>query len=465
MFNFKRSNHSDQNEIGALLNGFYLNDGATDPEIDPRSDQNDSALRKNQKGDEDPSSAELFIERGLYRASESSGSSKSFALHLNHIYQTSFDKVRTEGSPYSAKRTELSNANIHLESQSKRLSDEAGSMEKEAQTKIELKKQKIEALKGEINQILGQPKSLLQGEDDYDPLGFALGCVIQLFLTAWLFLFYASASYTAFFSNAGEAINRIENGGDLSILFNSVFNAKAFSEASASPFTLLMILMFAFIFLGLGFLIHKFLEVKKHAAAAALLLLTLVFDGLLAYQITSKLHELQYLAGLAEWRWTPALIWRDSSFYLVIFSGFVVYVIWGVLLHFVMEEYKKRNPVRLAVWVRKQQIKEQEKNIDQIEKELEERRRIHLKQKSIIERKIDSNKIEMAKLAKLMNFKFVPWEEIEKRLDAFTIGWLNYLVHLKQKEREDEINGILKEFKEAKQKGSHHTFIWMEGAS
>ena len=100
------------------------------------------------------------------------------------------------------------------------------------------------------------------------------------------------------------------------------------------------------IFLGLGFLIHDSLEKNEKLAkekkpkqfGLILLLLTITFiaDAFIVYKISEGVHTNDFNAGRTDELWKFNMIFSDINFYLVLILGFVVYVIWGFLLHYVL---------------------------------------------------------------------------------------------------------------------------------
>ncbi len=67
-----------------------------------------------------------------------------------------------------------------------------------------------------------------------------------------------------------------------------------------------------------------------------LLFITLIADAFIGYKISQGVHVNEFNAGLTNEAWQFSMIYSDINFYLVLILGFVVYVIWGFLLHFVL---------------------------------------------------------------------------------------------------------------------------------
>lgn len=160
---------------------------------------------------------------------------------------------------------------------------------------------------------------------------FVIGAFISLLLTLYLFVFYSSSGYSAFFG---------VKPGTLGFL-----NPNVFSDAK-SPGAMAFIVLFPVIFLGLGFLIHNALETNKKLASqnkpksysliACLLFVTLIADMFVGYKITQGVHANDFNAGKTDEMWRFEMVFLDINFYLVLILGFVVYVIWGFLLNYVL---------------------------------------------------------------------------------------------------------------------------------
>ena len=91
-------------------------------------------------------------------------------------------------------------------------------------------------------------------------------------------------------------------------------------------------------------MIHDALEKNKYGFITLLLLFTLITDAFIGYKISQGLHTNEFNAGLTSEQWKFSMIYTDINFYLVLALGFVVYVIWGFLLHYVLHKNKEMQP-------------------------------------------------------------------------------------------------------------------------
>lgn len=170
-------------------------------------------------------------------------------------------------------------------------------------------------------------------------LKMILGITILLPLTFYLFLFYSSTFFSAFFK---------EWGSDSSTsVFNSMFDPHALSIAlNTSVAELCFVLSAPIIFLGLGFSLHFFSIQKswtKYIKMASILIITFIFDAILAYMIGKHLHEMEIIIGAKPlgsfYGFHEAL--TDINTWAVIFCGFIVYIIWGVVFDMSMSAYNQ----------------------------------------------------------------------------------------------------------------------------
>ncbi|MDA3613771.1 hypothetical protein [Polluticaenibacter yanchengensis] len=184
----------------------------------------------------------------------------------------------------------------------------------------------------EIEAIELEKIDIKKGDNESgDTIPFVIGSFITLLLTLYLFVFYSSSGYSAFYG---------VKPGNLGFI-----NPNVFSDAgSKGGGVIALIILFPVIFLGLGFLIHDSLEKNKKLARekkpkqfwfiAILLILTFIADAFIGYKISEGVHANNFNAGLTEELWKFNMIFSDINFYLVLILGFVVYVIWGFLLNY-----------------------------------------------------------------------------------------------------------------------------------
>lgn len=199
-------------------------------------------------------------------------------------------------------------------------------------------KQKQEGNKETISTLNAEKKDLKNKAYEVNKaakLKLIIGLVILIPLTFYLFLFYSSTFYSAFFKDFGATAN----------VLNSMFDAEALSKAMETSITeLCFVLCAPIIFMGLGFCLHFFTVQKswtKYVKIIAILCITFTFDAILAYMIGKHLHEMEIIIGAkplgSPYGLSEAV--ADINTWAVIFCGFIVYIIWGIVFDMTITAY------------------------------------------------------------------------------------------------------------------------------
>lgn len=243
---------------------------------------------------------------------------------------------------------------------------------------------------------------------------FIIGSVILLLLTIYLFIFYSSTFYSAFLYQPNP-----EN--DLS-LGSAMLNARAYSEALQLGFgSFIFIITAPIIFLGLGYSLHFFMiqkETTKWFKITALLFITLTFDCILAY----KIGELMYnIWASRQWEivapFSISMAIRDINSWAVIFCGFIVYLIWGVVFDMIMSAYEE--------------LRSNRHEIERLDSQLDnaQNHRTQLKQE-VIEVNGEISKLQNKKKGiqnRINNSVLVDYTKIKTALSDFFAGWVSML--------------------------------------
>jgi len=348
-----------------------------------------------------------YRDYGFTQASALRGNLPGLKVCLQKLYynfrqdvQQDFDKQEELKKPYRIKIEEYKGNNVSLRQK----------IDKAIAEDIPKAKKKIETLKEELSYIRKNPHEII-GDDAAGKAGFYIGLTILAFLTIYLFVFYSSATYSAFFKEF--TLNEIG-------LASSIFDPKAFTIAWRDGFTeLLLLLTIPFVFLGLGYLIHKFQEqkdMKKYGKIALLILVTFVFDAILAYEITEKIYNIKKENSFENVPdYSFKLAFQSISFWLIIFAGFIVYLIWGFVFDFVMEAYAKLDKVNVALKEKQKEIKDAEQALKDTEVLVDK-----------MNHTIAENEKEINKLYKVLEGTIVP-RDFEQDIYQFMGGWLAWM--------------------------------------
>lgn len=343
---------------------------------------------------------------GFTRAANMHGRTLSLTICLNQLYQEYLTEVKADKT-------------VRAEAEKDRASklETLRGKQTKHRASVESLRKKVSGLKNQLNSLRDQVRSIVADpasvrNDTYSPASFWIGVLILACLSIYLIVFYSSASYSAFFRNFSS--------GDIAIA-NAIFDARALSQALQHGVAeVVLITMMPFVFLGLGFLIHKF---QQHKSAGwifkigALIAVTFIFDAILGYEITHKISDLQaQMAFLTPEPYTISDAFINVQFWLIIFAGFVVYLIWGFVFDFTMEENEKRDAVRFAIKRKRDQIQQIENQIVQNEKEAD---KLEL---AVANLKTEISTLEAAPLMLPINVT-----DFKDRIGQFMVGWAHWL--------------------------------------
>lgn len=356
----------------------------------------------------------------------------SLEVELSKIFEMFKDKLRKDKIEQERLkvplRAKLESLKIDKERFEKRITDVKMDL-------IPSLNKKIQALKDEIGNIRRDP-GLYQKEKP-NRISFIFGAIIGSLLTVYLWVFYTSASYSAFF--------RKFEADDINVA-NSIFDASSFTKAYHDGIPALVLVMsMPFIFLGLGFLIHKANQSKskwKYLSLLLLIIVTFGFDYIIAFEIVQKVYDLKAAASLQElppYQFRDAL--HDINFWLIIFAGFVTYLIWGFLFDKMMEDYEKFDVIKVQIKVREDEIKELKKELKTQDDQI-----------SVFKDKIAENEKLIKTTEADLNSTFFKPKEFEYIIYQFSSGWMQFVEggllanEEKKNKLRTEISEIVKKF-------------------
>ncbi len=251
--------------------------------------------------------------------------------------------------------------------------------------------------------------------------------------TFFVYLFYVSAFHSAFYR---DVVGEVQKAGSENItsVLNAIFNQQAFSE-----FALHWIA--PIVFFVYGMILHIAYDHagrSRWLKLSSVLAFILVADGLLAYFIEDKNHQVKIMMGLAK---PDYHFYTSPVFYMVLILGFFTCMGWSILLHQVKEEHKKLDV---------EKIKQAEVRAVQ-ERRLLRANQIQELKSTIIqhEGKIETILLELKKLIQKKEKISLSLFDLEKRITDFYDGWLSF-VNLSRRENgllKAECEMVLKEFR------------------
>jgi hypothetical protein len=288
-------------------------------------------------------------------------------------------------------------------------------------TQIKEKHDKIDVRREELLNIYEKydkdPETLKR--DTFSPFKFGINVFLLLALTGYLFFFYVSAAYKSLYTDFEAIAERLAAGmGTGSIM------PKPAELAEALRYNYLLLLV-PFVFFAFGWAFHIILEMKhklKFVFLGALITVTFVVDFLIAILIHNNLEYAKELMGLETRSWVA-----DPAFYMILFLGFIVYILWSILLDSLFREWAKR---RITI------------NLKKIVKHL--RNDVKELQKKLVPE--DPIRFDIGNLRE--DIGTVILGNLKSYIDQFTTGWISYLSPQNLKEVKIKCMNIKKGFEE-----------------
>jgi hypothetical protein len=284
----------------------------------------------------------------------------------------------------------------NLEKQEQEISRVNKKIEKEIQEKkkkVEEYNKKLLDLRENKDKDPGTAKN-----ETFSAFKFSINLFILIMLTGYLFFFYVSAAYKALYVDFEAIADNIAQGIGTGSIMPGPYEL---NEAISYNFLLFLV---PFIFYAFGWAFHVILEMSHQAKKIFLGLLiavTFTVDFLLAMIIHNNTEMAKELMGLSTVNWS-----MSSTFYIILFLGFLVYIIWSILLDSLLREWDKGDIPR--------NIKKILKHLGKDVKNLEEQKTSN---KSI------SNQIHNLR----EDISTVMYGNLQKYIDQFSTGWLSYL--------------------------------------
>lgn len=206
----------------------------------------------------------------------------------------------------------------------------------------------IDTAKKDIINVKNNPDDYGLNIENKPKANFRIGVLLLIPITIYLLVFYISASYSAFFKV-------FDDDSLSSAIFDGSSLTKAWQESTLEA---ILILTIPFVFMGLGYIIYM-LEKEKAKGhklkLVGLYTVTFLFDGLLAYVIDKKIYDFNKTPSSPDFNFSVAV--QSSEFWMIIFAGFVVYMIWGLVFGFIMKEYDNLDKINVFIKSKKSEIK------------------------------------------------------------------------------------------------------------
>jgi hypothetical protein len=291
-----------------------------------------------------------FFESGYGSSKQAAGNHTIFKACLQNVYMDYKGKCREDEKLQKELKEPYVQEKSKYEIELKKRKTVKGIIEEGIATL----ESKISIFKSEISEVKHNPEKFVEDVDKKPKAQFYLGLIVLIPITFYLLVFYISASYSAFFKTFNT--NQFTN---------AIFDANALTKAIEDGWLEgVFVATIPFAFMGLGYLIHMFQKHKNwlsYVKIATLFIVTFIFDAILAYQIEKKIFDIEKTLNSPEFN--VPIAFTKAEFWGIIFAGFVVYIIWGLVFDFIMKEYDNFDKIKTFIRSRREDIKNCEQEI------------------------------------------------------------------------------------------------------
>ncbi len=359
-----------------------------------------------------------YHESGYRDSSRTSGNHSTLSICLDAVYSRFQNEEKEMVEKQQKLKESYVNEQKNRETEIKALTVSAETKEEQAKNKnieIESHQQNAETLKAEILDLPRNPEKYNVKATRGASAKFWIGAILLVPITLYLATFYISTSYSAFFKTFDAK----------STIIQSVLDANAWTKAWADGFIeVSFVTLIPFVFLGLGFLIHMFGENKtkvNYVKLGLLFVVTFIFDAILAYEIESKLYELNKTFESPPF--DLKIAFTKNQFWGIIFAGFIVYIIWGLVFDFVMKEHREKDRIKNEQEIRQKKVEFLTEKINALKKEIED---INANIGSIKESVIKTRgRIE--ELQNIIDGVIIPTKDYKMYASEYVQGWITFI--------------------------------------
>jgi hypothetical protein len=374
-----------------------------------------SEVQLNMKVIHQPDRVNLY-DFGYEKAGNVKGDPDVYASYLNRIVNGDLVEEPYKGFTDSEKNERLK----EIKKLEKKIKEQE-QLNVKVEEEIRDKEQKIDKYRKDLLQVRearSKDKEKLK-EENFSPLKFAINLFILSMLSVYLFFFYVSATYKALYVDfEGIAESLVAGEGTGSIMPGPA------ELAEALQYNYLLFVV-PFVFYAFGWAFHVLLESKlkmRIAFLSALIGVTFAVDFLLAMIINNNTENAKALMGLEAIHWSVS-----PSFYIILFLGFLVYIIWSILLDSLLREWSKREIT------------------DNLRKII-----AHMNGdiKILRTKLLDVTALRAEIAAYREDISTVMYGNLKKYIDQFSSGWIAYLSPLNMKDTKEKCLMLKKEFED-----------------
>lgn len=411
---------------------------------------------------------EKFIEDGFKRADDSHGRASLLTSYLTPIVADTVKNVKDKSEAQQNIVNKIQGEAKLLESQNEELGkkikvkeNQKTDNEQNLSSARQQKNQEIVRLNDKINEkrkrvddLANNVKSIEEGTGSKTKTGhgYYIGIPILIILTIFLWIFYCSALHSALIRDIQADLleyyeaKTLDSGSEITTndnltIVGAIINLHAIGDAWQKGGILGIILLFVSFGLPLaaGFLIYVFKGQDRKIGFV--FLGTFLFDSILAYKLVKEIYIARHQTGIEgyEKTWEFSFFYQEESFYMILFIGFIGYVVWGIILNYVLTERDKYEPLKKEIIDRQNEIEMLIQHQTKIEKDFEGKeitnnnsiRQIDSEINAINNEVFNNERLIHTKLqeAELVKSKVaIPKAELESNIESFFAGWCKWIV-------------------------------------
>ena len=375
---------------------------------------------------------------------QSTSGGKETAVHQTErvsLYDFGYEKSGSaKGDPdlFHSFLKRIANGDL-VEQNYKGVSDDEKKERIEEIKQLEAKQKEVEATNAKIEKEIGEKEKKIDEfreellkirevrnndheklkRETFSPFKFSINIFLLIMLSGYLFFFYVSTAYKALYLDLDKIAESIAEGQGLGSIMPQPYEL---AEAMSYNFLLFLV---PFVFYAFGWAFHVLLELKSKIKAlfiGMLIAVTFTVDFLLAILIHNGLQKAAIMTGLDEKPWSSS-----PDFYIILTLGFLVYIIWSLLLDSLLREWDKRKVTDNI----KKIVKHMLKDIKKLQTKL-----------------VNVQEIKDTILAYREDISVVMYGNLKKYIEQFSSGWIAYLAPDNMKAVKERCLGIKKDFEE-----------------
>ncbi len=357
-------------------------------------------------------------EYAYVEAGKNNGDPSALKTNLNHIvsgrlldervarqqHDKTIDRLKQQREDIRAAKTEPQGKLTHLREH--QIPD--------AQQKIRKKELAIAEIDHQAEELVHQ--------SGYSTFRLWLYILVWVGLTGFIYIFYSSAIYAAFFRDIQTELTQLEaTSDDISQLFNTTFSSAALKSGLPGVY------IAPFFFMGFAIWIsireRKLKEALKKGNVSFInkihpliaMLAALAADLIIAYRVETETQAFKIMNGLA----SPESVYTSLMFWGVFILGFGGYMAWKSIYEAIIDEHALGN-VRKLKYFFKDQL---ERELILLEKDL-----LELQQgATTVEQDLVRINHELNKIDVLLERAYRGLGDLNHSMDAFYKGWTRFI--------------------------------------